>query len=39
MNRFKCPACGGEQEYFTLYNEVKDKAIQFLNDSEEMMFF
>lgn len=31
--------CGGEQEYFTLYNEVKNKAIQFLNDSEEMMFF
>lgn len=30
---------GGEQGYFTLYNEVKDKAIQYLNDSESMTYF
>lgn len=30
---------GGEQGYFTLYNEVKDKAIKYLNDSEEMAYF
>jgi hypothetical protein len=31
--------CGGEQEYFQLYNKVKDDAINYLNENEYMRFF
>lgn len=31
--------CGGEQQYFELYNKVKDDAITYLNQNEYMMFF
>lgn len=31
--------CGGEQQYFNLYNKVKDDAIQYLNNNEYMKYF
>lgn len=31
--------CGGEQQYFELYNKVKDDAIQYLNNNEYMRHF
>ena len=30
---------GGEGEYFAAYDELKDKAITYLNDNESMLFF
>lgn len=31
--------CGGEQQYFELYNKIKDDAINYLNQNEYMHFF
>ena len=31
--------CGGEQQYFEMYNKVKDDAINYLNDNPSMQYF
>ncbi len=31
--------CGGEQQYFEMYNKVKDDAINYLNNNEYMLHF
>lgn len=31
--------CGGEQQYFALYNSVKDSAISYLNENSVMNYF